>query len=306
VAQGERQPAIAYLERMAHTNIAHRIELREWIAELRRVGQRSGPSFDATSISVSRSNDRRLDRDPRARISRQSGGVCSTWGWIQASDTCFNAERMTVRELVAFAFGPSGIVTPLPAIDGPAWIDADRFDIVARAAGTDPAEPIAVPRLAMMTRTLLEERFNLALHHESRPLPVYELLFARSDQRLGPLMRPATSDCVAFAGRLHATMGQATPAPLPSPRDPCLSTGGRGYFKGGAVEMNQLVFVLSNRVGRVVRDRTGLTGVFAVDLEWEDPAIVTSLEEQLGLKLVAATDPVDVLVIDSVAAPHPD
>jgi uncharacterized protein (TIGR03435 family) len=49
-----------------------------------------------------------------------------------------------------------------------------------------------------------------------------------------------------------------------------------------------------------------LTGVFAVDLEWEDPAIVTSLEEQLGLKLVAATDPVDVLVIDSVAAPHPD
>jgi uncharacterized protein (TIGR03435 family) len=304
VTRSERQAAIAYLERMAGTNIARRIDLRDWAAELRRGGQRSGPSFDAASTMVSRSTDHLFDRDPHARISRQSGGICSTWGWIQASDTCFNAERMTVRELVAFAFGPSGIVTPLPEIDGPAWIDADRFDIVARAAGTDPAEPVATPRLAMMTRTLLEERFDLVLHHESRPLPVYELFLAGSERQLGPRMRQSSPECVAFAERLRGALARTTPAPLPSPRDPCMSTGGHGYFTGGAVEMTQLVFMLSNRLGRIVRDRTGLAGVFAVDLTWEDPAISSALQEQLGLKLVAATDPVDVLVIDRVTAPH--
>jgi uncharacterized protein (TIGR03435 family) len=226
VAQGERQAAIAFLERIARTNVAGRIELREWAAQLRRGVPPSGPSFDAAKVTLNTSGDRAFARDPNARISRQSGGICSSWGWIQASDTCFTAERMTLRELVAMAFGPVGLVTPLPAIaGGPAWIDGDRFDVVARATGTDPSGPLGAAKLAMMMRTLLEERFTLALHHESRPLPVYELALARSDRQIGPRIRPATAACVTAVEALRASLAAPTPAHLPSRPDPCISIG---------------------------------------------------------------------------------
>jgi uncharacterized protein (TIGR03435 family) len=305
VAQGERQAAIAFLERMARTNIAGRIGLREWAAQLRRGVPPSGPSFDAARVTLNTSGDRAFARDPNARISRQSGGICSSWGWIQASDTCFTADRMTLRELVAMAFGPAGLATPLPEIaGGPAWLDADRFDIVARATGTNPSEPLGSSKLALMMRTLLEERFTLTLHHESRPLPVYELMLARSDRQLGPRIRPAATACVTAVEALRASLATPTLAHLPSRPDPCVAIGGGRSFKGGAVDMNQLALVLSNRVNRLVRDRTGLAGMFDLDLTWEGPAIFAALQEQLGLKLEAATGAVDVLVIDSAAAPH--
>jgi uncharacterized protein (TIGR03435 family) len=68
--------------------------------------------------------------------------------------------------------------------------------------------------------------------------------------------------------------------------------------------MNQLALVLSNRVNRRVRDRTGLAGRFELDLTWEGPSIFAALQEQLGLTLEAATGAVDVLVIDRAAAPR--
>jgi uncharacterized protein (TIGR03435 family) len=305
LAQGERQAAIAFLERMARTNVASRIELREWAAQLRRDVPPSGPSFDAAKVTLNTSGDRVFARDPNARISRQSGGICSSWGWIQASDTCFTADRMTLRELVAFAFGPYGVGTPLPEIaGGPAWIDDDRFDVVARATGTDPSDPLGAPKLAMMLRTLLEERFTLTLHHESRPLPVYELVLARSDRQMGPRIRPAKAACVTVVEALRASLATPTPAHLPSRPGPCISIGDGRSFKGGAVDMNQLALVLSNRLNRFVRDRTGLAGMFELDLTWEGSAIFTALHEQLGLKLEAASGAVDVLVIDRATAPR--
>jgi hypothetical protein len=68
VAQGERQAAIAFLERMSRTNIAGRIELREWAAQLRRGVPPTGPSFDAAKVTLNTSGDRAFAGDPNARI----------------------------------------------------------------------------------------------------------------------------------------------------------------------------------------------------------------------------------------------
>ena len=97
-------------------------------------------------------------------------------------------------------------------------------------------------------------------------------------------------------------------------------------MKGGAIDMSHLARTLSNRLNRVVRDQTGLSGMFEIDLTWplgtvgqappgvpqlsplgpNSLSISTALQEQLGLKLEASTGPVDVLVIDGASPPSPD
>jgi uncharacterized protein (TIGR03435 family) len=284
-------------------------------------------AFEVVSITRNTSGDRTFAHDAHARVSYQAGGICASWGWIRSTDTCFGAANMTLRELIAFAFGPSGLVPPIPQIfGGPNWIDADRFDVIARATGTVPLESLGPPQSAMMVRTLLTERFKLRLHHESRALPLYELLLARSDRGIGPRLRPATTDCVAKTEALRGPLANAQPVHLPSPRDPCVVQAGGGYVKGGAIDMSHLARTLSNRLNRVVRDQTGLSGMFEIDLTWplgtvaqappgvpqssplgpNSLSISTALQEQLGLKLKASTGPVDVLVIDGASPPTPD
>jgi uncharacterized protein (TIGR03435 family) len=306
VAQGEQQAVITFLEQMARTNIAGRIELREWAASLRRGDAASGRYFNAARVTRNTSGDRHFADDPHARISTQAGGICGAWGWIVASDTCLTATNFTLRDLITYAFAPSGRVRPFSEIvDGPDWIDAERFDVVGRAVGTKPAEPLGSPELAPRMRTLLAERFALTLHSESRPRPVYELVLARADRQLGPQLHPATLACTAVTEALRASLENAAPALLPSRHDPCISMSGRGYFKGGAIDMPQLALVLSNRLDRIVRDRTGRSGMFKLDLTWgERSSIFVALQEQLGLTLEPATRPVDVLVIDSVSSPR--
>jgi uncharacterized protein (TIGR03435 family) len=285
------------------------------------------PAFEVVSITRNTSGDRTFAHDAHARVSYQAGGICASWGWIRSSDTCLGAANMTLRELITFAYGQSGLVPPTPPIyGGPIWIDDDRFDVVARARGNAPFEPLGPPQSAMMVRTLLAERFQLRLHHQSRALPVYELLLARSDRGIGPRLRPATTDCVAKTEALRGPLANAQPVHLPSPRDPCVVQVGGGHVKGGAIDMSHLARTLSNRLNRVVRDQTGLSGMFEIDLTWplgtvaqappgvpqssplgpNSLSISTALQEQLGLKLKASTGPVDVLVIDGASPPTPD
>jgi uncharacterized protein (TIGR03435 family) len=285
----------------------------------------ASPAFEVVSITRNISGDRVFGRDAHARISYQTGGICGSWGGIRSSDTCFGAANMTLRELMAFAFGQSGLVPPTPQIfNGPTWIDADRFDVIARAAGTASLELFGPPPLVAMVRALLAERFKLTLHHETRMLPIYGLLLARSDRTIGPQIRPASAICVATIQALRAGSANARGVHLSS-QDPCIGGSGQGYLTGGAIDMWQLTQMLSNRLNRVVHDQTGLSGMFEIDLTWpsgrvpQDPlglqlsplgptgtSISTALQEQLGLKLESITGPVDVLVIDSASPPSPD
>ena len=75
-------------------------------------------------------------------------------------------------------------------VGGPSWIDGERFDLNARAPESTPSKEI----LAML-RTLLAQRFKLVTHVEQREQPVYALVTARGDGRLGPQMKASTLNC---------------------------------------------------------------------------------------------------------------
>jgi uncharacterized protein (TIGR03435 family) len=261
------------------------------------------PSFEVASVKQNTSGD------SRSPMRTQPGGRLIV-------------TNARVKGLVAVAFS---MANPESLIDsrvlgGPDWIDSERYDIVAKSSTEFRPSPDGPdPQMILMLRSLLQERFNLKTHRETRELPVYELVLARADRRLGPEMRKPAADCDA-----------AIAAGIPPPRQPgepppCGLMGGPARIIAGGATMQQLVASLSNRVERPVVDKTGLAGRFAFTLVWtpdripteapppgvppidpNGPSIFTALPEQLGLKLESAKGPVDVLIIDSVERPTAD
>jgi uncharacterized protein (TIGR03435 family) len=232
------------------------------------------------------------------------------------------ATNQPLRRLIVFAYG----IQPQQLAGGPAWLETDRFDIVAQAEDTlSPTPPGGPPGPAQqMMQRLLAERFGLVVRTESRETPVYALTLARSDRRLGPKIKPAARDCLALM--TAAPGGVPVTAPqLADGRPACgARRDGSGRVMAGGTDMKMLATqLLAGQVDRLVIDRTGLTGAFDFELEYAldtpgrggppppDPATVVSdrpslfaaLEEQLGLKLQPQRAPVDVLVIDRVAPP---
>jgi uncharacterized protein (TIGR03435 family) len=221
----------------------------------------------------------------------------------------FTATNVTLLALIASAYGP---LTANQIVGGPSWITTDRFDVEARTGGDPVRDADGVPQRMQMLQTLLTDRFALVVHRETRELPIYHLRLARDDKRLGPALRAVAADCET----LRAARPQTS-------RPPCAIGGAGGSLIGGAATMSQLATTLSNRVGRVVVDQTGLQGGFDFDLTWTPeqtgstntpaatdnsnaPSVFTALREQLGLKLEVERGPVDVLVIDHAAQPAPD
>ena len=196
-------------------------------------------------------------------------------------------------------------VLDLQIVNGPDWINTDRFDIEAAATG-NPTQP----QIQVMLRRLLADRFKLSLHTETRELPIYALVMARSDRRPGPRLR-AAAPCVRAPA-------DGPPQPPPPPGAvPCGFTVGAGRGTARGVTMGAFGASLSNQVGRVVQDRTGLAGSFDLELEYtpgstvttpppDGVSIFTALSEQLGLKLEPQRGSVEVLVIDRAERPGPD
>lgn len=182
----------------------------------------------------------------------------------------FEAVNVPVRLLVRQA-----LRMPEDRIIGvPGWADSERYTINAKMP--DGALPSASP--AMLTN-LLRERFGLATHTETRELPVFHLVLARSDRRLGPKLRQSSADCQAAvasrgggAGSPPATDGlgrvalPGTPGgpPLFDPDNPACGSGrsGPGIIGGGGRPIAQIVQMLSQILGRPVVDKTGLAGIY--------------------------------------------
>ena len=235
----------------------------------------------------------------------------------------FVAVNVTLRQLVAFAFGVSNSQSEMLVIGGPAWVDEQRFDVEAVA----PGGAIPPGQAGPMVRTLLEQRFQLRGHRETTERPIYHLRLDRADRRLGPMLRPTLTDC--DARRAARAAGTAPPPPPVQPAAPvqdpatirprCGLRQGPGRFAGDGVTAAQLADPLAAFAGRMVVDRTELPGSFDIDLEWtpetrtadaataqapaprELPGLFTALREQLGLRLEDARGPVDVVRIDSVS-----
>jgi uncharacterized protein (TIGR03435 family) len=211
-------------------------------------------------------------------------------------------------------------------IGGPPWFNKERFDVIAQAVGgLPPVDGDGFPsQLLAMVRGLLEERFGLVAHWEKQERPIYNLVLARADRRLGPQLVSVTVDCPAVAAAAFA--GKPTSARPGRGQECNLSlTSDPGSLQANAITIGVLARVLgSSGAGREVIDRTGLSGTYDVDLlhlpEWPAggvsvdplardprfegrPGLFTALQEQLGLKLEAGRGLVDVLVIDRAERP---
>jgi len=206
---------------------------------------------------------------------------------------------------------------------GPEWINSERYAIDAKAAGTPSRDQIS-----LMLQSLLEERFQLKTHRETREVPVFNLVIARGGPKLPP---PKEGGCEDSTDPLPELTGgrMAPPGSGGAPLTRCgglgvsLQTGG-ARMSGGKIPMPELVRNLSVVLGRTVVDRTGFTGLFDVRLDFlpddgtpalpppppdaassnaMSPSIFSALPEQLGLRLEAAKGPVEVIVIDHVERP---
>jgi len=185
-------------------------------------------------------------------------------------------------------------------VGGPAWMTSDRYDI--NAVGKDKT---TTEERAVMVRSLLRDRFQLAAHIERRDLPVYFLVVARGDGRLGPGLRRSSVDCKDPEARRKAA------AAAGDSRMVCGITFNTGVFMAGGEGVSIMLSTLTAASGRAVLDRTGLTGAYDFELKWTplpDPnsdnvSIFTAVQEQLGLRLESGTAPLDVLVIDRLERP---
>src|SRR5206468_8834569 len=113
----------------------------------------------------------------------------------------------SLQDLIELAYGDPGPprhMLPDYRLDGgPGWISTRRFDVIAQAGGDVSTD--SVRQKLLMLQTLLAQRFRLTVHHETRQAPIYALVLARRDERLGPNLHRSTVDCAAVtAARLKA------------------------------------------------------------------------------------------------------
>jgi len=232
------------------------------------------PAYDIVSVKPHKSDS--------------ASGTVSYW---RSAKDGFTATGETVEELMMNAFD----LTMPDQISGlPGWADSEQFDVQTKMDDDTVAAMQKLPpkerghQQDLMLQSMLADRFGLKVHHETRELPTYDLVIAKG----GLKMKAAPAD-------LHSGWSM-----------------GNGRFEGKSVPIDSLVYGLSNTVGRVVTNKTGLTGNYGITLKWtpdgqqetadSGPSIFAALEEQLGLRLVAAKGPVDTIVVDHLEKPSPN
>ncbi len=268
------------------------------------------PKFEVASVKLNVSGDR---RGMRLRV--QPGGGLST-------------ENTSLQLLTQNAYG----LQSFQISGGPGWYQSDGYNIEAKGEVTTEAKSDAKvnrSQVYLMLRSLLEDRFGLKTHHETRELPVYALTVTRSGAKLPT---PKEGSCVAAdAAPARPAPGQLPPPSCGSPRVAMAGPGAPVRIQGGKVSMADLTKTLAMIMGRPVVDKTAYAGTFDLKLEFTPdetvaglprgggpgdaggaapaadpgaaPTIFAAIQEQLGLRLESTKGPVDVLVIDHVARP---
>lgn len=240
------------------------------------------PKFEVASIKV--------NPDPLGRL------------FVPLPGGKIDCTGVSLRDLVGMAWG----VYPDEVVGGPAWAGSIRYNILAKAED-GATQGMSVNQIGqynrLMMRSLLIERFHVAVHLETREAPIYALVVARKDGKLGPGLTESKGSCAKLEIK-----------PFVLPKDdkfPELMCGQglfilKGTARAAQVDIESLVGLISGDVGRRVVDETGLKQRFDIDMPWShrlvpsdnQPSIFIALEEQLGLKLESRKGPVDFMVID--------
>jgi len=269
------------------------------------------PEFEVAAVKPN------PDCDPR----RGGGG---------SSPGRMNLVCRTLLEYIQIAYGsfdgPHERWPRLEVLGGPSWVRSDRYDVYAKG------EPVPYwQKASLMLRALLEERFQVRVHTEARDTSVYALTVVRNDPRL---KRSVEDSCTPMdwdnPQQFPAQDRRAMSALFESSQRPCGSERGRMVGPNmtadwyGSTMAQFAAEGLAGRVFRPVVDKTGLTGLFDIHLEYSPddavsrapgsdgpvappigakPGIFGALQDQLGLKLTAARAPIDVIVIDQAERP---
>lgn len=218
---------------------------------------------------------------------------------------------VTVNVLIAVAYGERSALLESQIAGAPPWAATDRYEINATFDGPITAVPGGPPvRLMSMIHTLLADRFKLKIHKETRQVPVYDLVVASADGRLGPGLTKAPGTCVRVSGALPANVDFSALCGFKRVTPTLITAKG--------LRLDDFAGALGPRpdVQRPVRNRTGLGGEFDLELEYAPfsspgdppagPGLATAMRDQLGLALRPTTGPVEVFVIDAVERPVAD
>ena len=245
------------------------------------------------------------------------------------------AQNATLRILVMAAYQKQ----PFQIVGGPTWFNSDKFDINAKAVDGS----LTTDQMLELLKTLLADRFKLKLHTETREVPIYALILARSDGKFGGKLKPSADTCPDFKVQQQQQLEaiakggvQALAAAAAKGDQPCSfsnvpqATPGAIGIRARGQSIELMTMLLTQLMGRPVVDKTGLKGLYdfelTIDLQTilriyadlginvpglpanlpEGPSIMTTLQEDLGLKLDSQRGPGEVLVIDSAEMPTPD
>jgi len=278
-----------------------------WVSDVLSAQTTTRPTFEVASVKPSKS-----DAGYSFRV--LPGGE-------------FRLSNASVRDLVQLAYA----LQDFQVTGGPTWVNTDRFEILARSED----RTFQPGQFRMMLQALLAERFQFTAHRDSKELPVYALVTARADGRLGPQILPSGPQCRPFLPTINVRQPLSSPstvnAQLRPVSDPNLPPRCGALFRGGhimarEITMPGLATGLANIVRKSVVDRTGLSGYFDLDVEFTPeqqmplgpplpgappdrpidptgPSIYTALQEQLGLKLESVKGSDEILVIEHVEHP---
>lgn len=218
--------------------------------------------------------------------------------WNNIHESHFRTGNLSIHELIQFAYN----LPKSQILRGPPWLDSAMYDIDAKS---DPDQDARLKAMSgedaaqqkrLMVQALLLDRFALVTHHETRELPIYNLVLAKG----GPKFQPSTRDGTT------------------------IDTGrSRMHIAGSDDTIGLLSRELAQSQGRVVVNKSGLSGRYDLNLRWTPddapppllngapdpnapPGLFTAIQEQLGLKLEPAKGPVEVLVIDKIEQPSPN
>jgi uncharacterized protein (TIGR03435 family) len=245
----------------------------------------AGRAFEVASIK------------PSARDARGTG-FARPLGRLEISN-------MTLKEMIVNAYS----VQSFQVSGGPAWVDSVHYDISAKAGGQVSREDVL-----LMLQALLADRFQLAFRRETRQLPVFALVLAKKDGKLGPRLTPSKEGvCKAFDPTKPFAVDNMRLCGAFS-----LGPDGLTLVSGSIASLTPR---LSRLLGRMVIDKTGLTRNFDINIEWSPdetfamqsaneghgdnigPSIFTVFRQDLGLDFKAEKGPVDILVIQRAELP---
>jgi uncharacterized protein (TIGR03435 family) len=168
----------------------------------------------------------------------------------------------------------------------------------------------------LMIQSLLADRFELKTHREMREIPVYSMVYAKSDKKPGPSLHAATLDCAEVRASRN---GRGPTSPEEMMQCNFLTSnlpGGVKRVQAQAVSLANLTAVLGTFVDRPIFDRTGSNGNYDLDLTFiaqvggpppgdagDAPFIFNAIQEQLALKLEPTRSSVEMLVVDRISRP---